>query len=195
MPSVSVGGDYVGSSYATSAELARIPTAGLRDGDQAYCSTPNQYWRLSKGSTTAVGANVVYADIALNDPAKAGRWVLIGSGSADVKPTQANKNMAATATAVTTGLQVAPAITYSPVFQGAGAGGGSWVQIVMDGVCYGLGDGVTTDDFYFADPAALGVAKTIRGIVAGDVLVRGSGFLVPTDANDRFSYLYNAIVP
>jgi len=81
MPSVSVGGDYVGSSYATSAELARIPTAGLRDGDQAYCTTPNQYWRLNKSSTVAVGAYVVYADIALNDPAKAGRWILIGSGT------------------------------------------------------------------------------------------------------------------
>ena len=81
MPSVSVGGDYVGSSYATSAELSRIPTAGLRDGDQAYCTTPNQYWRLSKTSTMPVGSYAAYADIALSDPAKAGRWILIGSGS------------------------------------------------------------------------------------------------------------------
>ncbi len=195
MPVASPGPSNVSTSVATPALLVGIPTGGLRAGDLAYTISSDQYFAFLPASTAAVGASVYYADCSLSGTYP-GRWVLkISGANVDNKPTQANKNMVAIATAVTTGLQVAPPITYTPAAQGVNPGSGSWVQVLMDGVAYGLGDGVTTDDFYFADPGALGVAKTVRGIVAGDVLVRGSGFLVPTDALDRFSYLYNAVVP
>lgn len=189
MPAVSVGSSYPGSSLATTADLPRVPSAGLRTGDLAYLATPDQYWRLDKASTAAVDANTVYADIALGTPANAGRWIYFATGSAKTRFSQANKNMVAIASTVA-GQQCAPAITYTPIYNGSGAGAGSWVEVIMDGVVYGVGDGVTTDDFYFAAPTALGVARNIRDIVAGDVLVRGSGFLVPIDALDRFSYNY-----
>ncbi len=189
MPAVSVTSDHVGSSLLTATDLPRVPTQGLRDGDLAYLATPNQYWRLDKASTVAVSAITAYADIALYNAANAGRWVFFSSGSGTLHESQDNIDQAALAT-TTTGQQVGPALAKTPVYQGVTAGTGSYVTVTMDGVEYPVGDGVTTKEFYFAAPGSLGVAKNIRNIVAGDVLVRGSALLIPTDTNDRLSYHY-----
>ena len=74
MGSLSDFGVGAGTTVVTSAALTGIPTAGLRAGDFAYVSQAGEWWAFDPSSVLAAGANTVYADVALNDVANAGRW-------------------------------------------------------------------------------------------------------------------------
>ena len=66
------------SPFSASSGLTSVPTQSLRAGDLAYIQNVNtntfQWWAFDPASTKAVDADTVYADIAQNTPANAGRW-------------------------------------------------------------------------------------------------------------------------
>lgn len=74
MGSLSDFGVGAGTTVLTAAALTGIPTAALRAGDFAYVSQTGQWWAFDPASVLATGANTVYADVALNNVANAGRW-------------------------------------------------------------------------------------------------------------------------
>lgn len=70
--------------------------------------------------------------------------------------------------------------------------GGGWIGVFVNGVLYPLGDGVTSNAFYFSDEPDGLTAKAIEDILVGNQLWANPtalGFVL--DASDRVSLLFS----
>jgi len=94
------------------------------------------------------------------------------------------KNLPVTPTVHGSVVDTGVTLTYLPT-------GGGWIGVFMNGVLYGLGDGVTSASFYFSDDPLGLTAKGIEDIQLGDQLWANPTALGFTlDASDTVSLIF-----
>jgi hypothetical protein len=109
----------------------------------------------------------------------------LAAGVLGGKPTTANKSMAASVTTADGQSACATAIASTPA-------GGSYVEVLVNGMAQHLGDGVKTGDCYFSTDSGA-TAKAISAIAANDVLYwNGSIAGYQLSATDKVDFNYNA---
>jgi hypothetical protein len=89
--------------------------------------------------------------------------------------------MVASVTTAPFDLACATAIAFTP-------GSDGYVEILVNGVAYQVGDAVKTSDFYFSVDGGA-TARAVANIAIGDLLYLGSGITFHLDADDRISFL------
>lgn len=110
----------------------------------------------------------------------------ISGGPTPVSPTIDDKQKAVAVPTVGNNVNTGLTITHTPFDN-------SYVQIFVNGLKVALGDGVTTLDCYFKDPALVGV-RPIEQIAAGDILFWNgtiAGYALAT--TDRIDFDYEVL--
>lgn len=128
-------------------------------------------WRLSNTGVIVVGTTAL-------------TFQLFFSATSPVLKIE-NKNMTAALTTADFNLACATGLSFTPANDG-------YVEVIVNGVQEGLGDGVKTNSCYFSADSGT-TAKNISAITAGDLLYWvGSVAGYQLDATDKIDFNYQA---
>ena len=136
--------------------------------------------------TGTTGADTNYQQInTITTPGTTAQdWVDIGGAAAGSEPTTSNKDMTGSVTTSDGDQATATALASTPA-------GGSFIEVLVNGIQVNLGNGVKTESCYFSGDSGA-TARSFANIVSGDTLHwNGTVAGYQLDATDRLDFNYN----